>query len=106
MEAVIPMDKLILSPIELEAFMEAFRVIVRDELQHQHQTEKSDELLTAKEAAALLKISLVTLWQWEKAGRVKKHKIGSRVYFKHSEIMASIENLQPYVKPNMRRAKP
>ena len=100
------MDKLILSPIELEAFMEAFRAVVRDELQHQHQSEKSDELLTAKEAAALLKISGVTLWQWEKDGRVKKHKIGSRVYFKHSEIMAGMESLQRYEKPNIRRAKP
>ena len=101
------MDKLILSPIELEAFMEAFRAIVRDELQHQHQSEKSDELLTAKEAAAMLKISLVTLWQWEKAGRVKKHKIGSRVYFKHSEIMAGMDCLQRYEKPKFKgRAKP
>lgn len=101
------MDKLILSPIELEAFMEAFRVIVRDELQHQHQSEKSDELLTAKEAAAMLKISLVTLWQWVKDGRLKKHIMGGRAYYKHSEIMAGIDTLQRYEKPKFKgRAKP
>ena len=55
----------------------------------------------------MLKISIVTLWQWEKAGRVKKHKIGSRVYFKHSEIMAGIDTLQRYEKPKFKgRAKP
>jgi len=101
------MDKLILSPIELGAFMEAFRAIVRDELQHQHQSEKSDELLTAKEAAALLKISLVTLWQWEKDGRVKKHIMGGRAYYKHSEIMAGMDSLKRYEKPKIKgRAKP
>lgn len=99
-------NKLILSPIELGELIDAVRIVFREELKHQHETEQSNELLTAKEAAALLKISLVTLWQWEKAGRVKKHKIGSRVYFKHSEIMAGMDSLQPYVKPNMRRAKP
>jgi excisionase family DNA binding protein len=100
------MDKLIFSPIELDALLDAFRAVVRAELKHQHQEEQSDQLLTAKEAAALLKVSLVTLWQWEKAGRLQKHKMGSRVYFKHSEIMASIDSLQRYEKPNIRRAKP
>jgi excisionase family DNA binding protein len=107
MEAAIPMDnKLILSPIELRELMDAVRAVVREELKHQHETEQSHELLTAREAAKFLKISQVTLWYWVNHGRLQKHKIGGRVYFKHSEIMASIENLQPYVKPNMRRAKP
>ena len=99
-------NKLILSPIEIGELMDAVRAVVREELKHQHETEQSDKLLTEREAVKLLKVTPPTLWKWVNAGRLQKHKIGGRVYFKYSEIMERIENLQPYVKPNLGRAKP
>jgi len=46
-----------------------------------------DRLLTRKQAAELLDISLPTLTAWEKAKRIKATRIGSRVYFKQSELI-------------------
>lgn len=46
----------------------------------------SEELLTRKETAALLKINLTTLWHWQKLGKIPTYSIGNRIYFKRSEI--------------------
>jgi predicted site-specific integrase-resolvase len=45
------------------------------------------ELLTREETISLLAISPSTLHRWCKAGKVKSHGIGGRVYYLHSEIM-------------------
>ena len=49
-----------------------------------------DELLTRLEACEVLKIDLSTLHLWRKADRIKAHAIGSRIYFKRSEIEAAL----------------
>ena len=51
------------------------------------QSKEDDELLTVKEAAAFLKISKMSLHNWKKAGKVKYHRIGSRIRFKKSELL-------------------
>jgi hypothetical protein len=98
--------QMILTPVSITSLMDGVREIVRAELQQQSRADLSEKLMTAKEAADLLRVSLVTLWQWEKDGRVKKHIMGGRAYYKHSEIMAGMDSLQRYEKPNIRRAKP
>lgn len=45
------------------------------------------ELLTRKQAAALLQINLSTLWSWTKAKKVPVWGCGGRIYYKYSEIM-------------------
>jgi excisionase family DNA binding protein len=85
---------IILSPIPIADLMAQMRVIVRDELKQQQVADLAEKLLTAKEAADLLRVSTVTLWQWYKDGRIIKHKMGSRTYFKYSELMAGLENLK------------
>ncbi|MBX7204115.1 MAG: helix-turn-helix domain-containing protein [Bacteroidia bacterium] len=50
-------------------------------------TPKPDEtLLTRKEVAMLLKVSLVTINRWMKEGRIPYHRIHSRIYFRRSEV--------------------
>ena len=98
------MDKVILSPIDLGDLIAEIRAVVKDELRQQQTADLSEKLMTAKEAADLLRVSNVTLWQWEKQGRIIKHSIGGRTLFKYSEIMASLETLQRYQKPGIGRA--
>ena len=90
---------MILTPVPLADLMAKMRDIVRDELQQQIRADLSEKLMTAKEAADLLRVSLVTLWQWEKQGRIAKYAMGGRTYFKYSELMANLETLQRYKKP-------
>jgi len=44
------------------------------------------EYLTRKETATLLKISLVTLHDWTKQGRLTSYCIGTRVRYKADEV--------------------
>ena len=49
-----------------------------------------DTLMQRSEVAKLFNVSLVTLNQWRREGRIIRYKIKSRVYFKKSEIMNAI----------------
>ncbi len=44
------------------------------------------ELMTRIETAKFFKVSLTTLWQWNKKGVLNAHGVGNRVYYKRSEI--------------------
>jgi excisionase family DNA binding protein len=57
--------------------------------------EKADQLISRKEIAQYLGISLVTLTDWMKRG-LPFHKVNGRVYFQRSEVFE-------YVKSNKRR---
>lgn len=46
-----------------------------------------DRLMTRKEASKFLTVSLPTLNAWEKTKKIKAIRIGSRVYFKQSELL-------------------
>ncbi|GAB4007178.1 hypothetical protein GCM10028808_10570 [Spirosoma migulaei] len=48
-----------------------------------------DELLTPEETAKLLKVSKVTVWDWEKRGILSARRIGNQVRYLRSEVLAS-----------------
>jgi excisionase family DNA binding protein len=95
--------QMILSSVPIADLMAQMRELIRDELKEQSRADLSEKLMTAKEAGDLLRVSLVTLWQWEKQGRITKYSMGGRTYFKYSELMASLDTLQRYRKPEMVR---
>jgi excisionase family DNA binding protein len=45
-----------------------------------------DELLTRKEAARYLRLSLVTLNEYTRHGKVRSHRIGARVLYRRSDL--------------------
>lgn len=49
----------------------------------------SDELLTPEETAQLLKVSKVTVWDWDKRGILNARRIGNQVRYLRSEVMAA-----------------
>ena len=51
---------------------------------------ESTSILTRKEVAELFKVDLSTLHNWCKSGKLKPYGIGSRVYFKMSDIEKSL----------------
>jgi excisionase family DNA binding protein len=95
---------ILFSPVSLTTIMDGLREIVRDELKQQGRADLAEKLLTPKEAADLLRVSMVTIWQWEKQGRIAKHSMGGRTYFKYSELMAGLDTLQRYRKTGTRAA--
>ena len=63
---------------------------------------KEDHFITRQEAAALLKISLPTLNKRTKDGNLVAYRIGTRVLYKRTEIIASLDKVEPL---NYRRAQ-
>lgn len=55
------------------------------------QQEKVDELLTRQETANILKISLVTLWNWTKKDIIPAYRIGTKVRYKNREVLESLK---------------
>lgn len=56
--------------------------------------EFTDELLTREETCKFLKIDSSTLWSWTNKGKVKAYGIGSRRYYKRSELIESLTLLK------------
>jgi len=52
-----------------------------------------DELITRQETAKILKISLPTLNNYSKEGKIQPYNIGSRVLYKKSEVIDSLIKL-------------
>ena len=58
--------------------------------------EKQNEMITRLEAAELLNISLVKLWDITKNNLIPKYKIGGKVLYKKKDIQNFIQlNLKP-----------
>lgn len=91
------MQNVILStytPEELTGIIHnAIREAVKD-IHPQASTPQRETLLTRKETADKLKISLVTLNDWTKRGLIQSYFIGGRVLYKDSEIEASLYKTQ------------
>jgi DNA-binding XRE family transcriptional regulator len=69
-----------------EQLQEMFQSTVNLELTKLKQPTQ-DKLLTRKEAARFLDVSLPTLGAWEKSKKIQSLRIASRVYFKQSELL-------------------
>lgn len=70
------------------------------EIHSEFQSEKVEstdhrEVLTRKETAELLGVSLVTIHDWSRSGIIHPYKLGNRTYFKRSEIMEVLNQSNP-----------
>lgn len=50
-----------------------------------------EELMTREEACQFLSVNSSTLWHWTNRGKVKAYAIGSRRYYKKSELLESLK---------------
>ena len=64
-----------------------------EELKKQYQPKEPEEYLSRAEVAQLLKVDISTVHNWGKAGKLKRHGLGNRVYYKRSEVEQAIVEL-------------
>lgn len=78
-----------LGPDELAALISE---AVRNEIAalKPQQIEKPDELLTCRQVAKKLMISLPTLYKYMKEGKIKSYKISRQIRFKLSEVESAL----------------
>lgn len=90
------MENLVLTKSsDLEKMIQA---AVKAELQNfsrwfEKQIEDNDKTLTREETVKYLDISSTTLYRWTKEGIIKSHGIGSRVYYKLSDVNAALTKI-------------
>ena len=52
-----------------------------------------NDLLTRKETADILKISLPTLWAWTNKGIIPAYRIGNKVRYKKADILTALKQM-------------
>lgn len=56
------------------------------------ETTRDNEVLTTKEVLSLLKISTYTLYALRESGRLRPIRIGSKMLYRRSDVMAIMDN--------------
>ena len=98
MEAIIPVG------VAYAQLIEDVRTVIRHELNHHApavpvgNAAPADELLSIREAAALLGVTVQTVHEWKRRGLLKYHKLGSRSYLKRADVLAALQGHQRTVK--------
>jgi excisionase family DNA binding protein len=82
--------------------VEEFQKILDERLEvalsrlNQEEEHGEEILVTRKDIARLFGVSLVTVNAWMKKGLLPFHRINRRVYFKKSEVLATLESVKKY----------
>jgi excisionase family DNA binding protein len=69
-------------------------------------TTKTDQLLTRNDVAKQLRVSLPTLHDWTKNGKIKAYRIGNRVLYKPSDVSSALNSIKTYVNLNSTSTNP
>lgn len=92
------MEKIILTTHTTEELTglisQAVQEAVKNSFSVLSSTPQSEKLLSRKETADKLKISLVTLNDWTKRGMIQSYLIGGRVLYKETEIEKSLHQVR------------
>lgn len=78
------MKLVLVDPEELKSLIQE---VVANALKELPPPVPAEQIMKRAEVAKELKVSLVTVSQWVKDGRLPCYRINSRVFFKRSEIM-------------------
>lgn len=92
-------NEIILSGISFEQLQDSIKTIVQSEVQKivsglTPTPEPAPELITRKETALILGISLPTLNDWTKTGIIPAQRIGTRVRYQRTSVYASLKDIE------------
>ena len=89
------MEKVMLTTLELSDIKKVVEEVIENKLKNLNPPEKEGlKLLSRKDTAKLLCISLPTLHDWTKTGIVKAHRIGNRILYKLEEVNGALKMIQ------------
>lgn len=91
------MENVVLSPVPLDAIEGIIAKAIRRELVEAMKAEQApdpDELLTRKEAAGYLGISLPTLHDYSQRGIVTAYRLGTRVRYRRSDLYNALHKVE------------
>jgi excisionase family DNA binding protein len=91
------MENLILCPISIGDLRAVISETVSNEvtkLFNQNRQPEQLEYITRKETAKILGVSLVTLNEWQKSGRVPAYRIATRIRYKRAEVLNCLTQIR------------
>lgn len=80
-----------MNPEELKELIHSSVKEILNEFKEELRPKEPDELLSRKQAAKLLQISLTTIYHWMRDDKIKYYKKGNKVYFRRSELLKGLE---------------
>ena len=84
-------NEIILQSTTEQNLINKMKVAVEEILSEKFSRPKNEnQLITRDEACKLLNINRTTLWSYTKKGKLQSYGIGSRVYYKRDEVIASL----------------
>ena len=103
------MQAVILTGDTYVQLLEDVRAVVRHEIQHAAPAAQAvapaDELLSIRDAATLLGVTVQTIHEWKRRGLLRYHKLGSRSYLKRADVLAALQEQQRTAKGGRRVGK-
>ncbi len=86
------MENQLIVTLRVDELKELINESVANALSKVPQPPNEDEiLLRRKDVAKLFSVSLVTVSQWMKDGKLPYHRINSRIFFKKVEVLKAME---------------
>jgi excisionase family DNA binding protein len=94
------MNEILLNGISLDQLQESIKTIVSAELKNavselSTKREIEPELITRKETAEILGVSLPTLHEWTKKGVLPAKRIGSRIRYERTAVYDALKSVEP-----------
>lgn len=77
------------TPEQINTLFEGLQKEIK-ELKTNFEPIKPTDILTVNEVAEMLKVDRSTLWNWQQKGTLVPYGIGARVYYRRSDIEASL----------------
>ena len=88
------MNQILMNGIDLKDLLDSIGHLIDKKLELTKLNHKKETLyLSRHEVCKLLKISLPTLNDWSKLGRLQSYKMGNRVLYKQDEVENSLHQV-------------
>jgi excisionase family DNA binding protein len=90
--------EILFTGVKLNELLERIGQLIDAKISHLPQTTTKEQsgYLSRKEVAKLLKITLPTLHDWTKLNYLKAYKMGTRVLYKESEVIETLERVPSF----------
>ena len=88
------MKKEIFINLEIQDLENLIRNCIREELKEMTSKGEDTDLLKANEVCEYLKISKVTLFKWLKQGKITGYHLGTRLFFKRTDVDKALIKLE------------
>lgn len=86
------METQLVVTLKVEELKRIINESVEIAIKNNSKPKEDDSLLCRKDVARLFSVSLVTISAWTKSNKLPYYQIGSRIFFKKSEIMKIFES--------------